>query len=200
MSTQTPARIFEPCFTATGSRNAALLGSATVDDIVQQAGGHIGVYSEVGCGTTFKVYLPPADERAQSADLPSGGRTTPHGNESILLVDDEDAVRGLTRLALEMYGYRVIEARNGADALRHCARRDRPIHLLITDVVMSQMGGRELAQRLTANTPGIRVLYLSGYSDAAVVRHGILEADVAFLQKPFTAVALAQKVREVLDQ
>ena len=200
ISAEVQTRIFEPFFTTKGPGKGTGLGLATVYGIVKQAGGHISVYSEVGCGTTFKVYLPPADERAAPGKSHHGTRIAPDGNETIVLVEDEDAVRGIARLALEMHGYHVLDARNGADALRFCEQHEGPIHLLITDVVMPDMGGREIAERLATCKPGTRVLYLSGYTDDAVVRHGILQADVAFLQKPFTPIALAHKVREVLDQ
>jgi two-component system cell cycle sensor histidine kinase/response regulator CckA len=200
ISAEVQARIFEPFFTTKGPGKGTGLGLATVYGIVKQAGGHISVYSEVGCGTTFKVYLPPADERAAAGKSHHGTRITPDGDETIVLVEDEDAVRGIARLALEMHGYHVLEARNGAEALRYYEEHEGPIHLLITDVVMPDMGGREIAERVATCKPGTRVLYLSGYTDDAVVRHGILQADVAFLQKPFTPVALAHKVREVLDQ
>jgi two-component system cell cycle sensor histidine kinase/response regulator CckA len=198
MDEATQARVFEPFFTTKGPGKGTGLGLATVYGIVKQGGGHVGVYSELGRGTTFKVYLPPAAEPAAGKVLP-GPRAARHGTETILLVEDEDAVRGITRLALQMHGYTVLEARNGREALGVCERHPGPIHLLITDVVMPDMGGREVAERLTGRQPGLRMLYLLGYTDDAVVRHGVLEAEVAFLQKPFTPAALAAKVRDVLD-
>jgi PAS domain S-box-containing protein len=200
MSEETKARIFEPFFTTKGVGKGTGLGLATVFGIVKQSGGHVGVYSEPGRGATFKVYLPPVEERVPSGKSLHGLKVAPHGSETILLVEDEDAVRGITRLALQMHGYTVLEAKNGAEALKFCEQRQGPIHLLITDVVMPDMGGREVAESMTAFKPGIKILYLSGYTDDAVVRHGILQAEVAFLQKPFSPIALANKVREVLDQ
>jgi PAS domain S-box-containing protein len=199
MSQETKGRIFEPFFTTKGSGNGTGLGLATVYGIVKQCGGHIGVYTELGQGTSFKIYLPPVEEKVSSGKSLHGQKIAPHGNETILLVEDDDAVRAITKLALQSVDYKVLEARNGAEAVRICERYTEPIHLLITDVVMPEMGGRQVAERLAALNQGIKVLFLSGYTDDAVVRHGILQAEVAFLQKPFTPMALANKVRDVLD-
>lgn len=192
------AQVFEPFFTTKGEKGTGL-GLATVYGIVKQSGGHIEVYSEVGLGTTFKVYLPRDRQESladQSRILP---KTVPHGNETILLTEDEDAVRTLTRLVLQRSGYRVLEARHGEEALRLCAACDDAIHLLVTDVVMPNMSGRQVAERLLTLRPDMKVLFVSGYTDDAIVRHGVLDAEMHFLQKPFTADGLAQKVREVLD-
>jgi CheY-like chemotaxis protein len=143
--------------------------------------------------------LPPVEELAHSDKFPHAPNVAPYGEETILLVEDEDGVRALTRLVLQTHGYTVLEAKNGKEALRIGEQHQGLLHLLITDVVMPEMGGRQAAEHLTACKPGIKVLFLSGYTDDAVVRHGILEAEVAFLQKPFTPVGLAKKVREVLD-
>ena len=129
----------------------------------------------------------------------AGLRVMPRGNETVLLVEDEDAVRALARHILRSCGYTVLEAADGREAVRDAARHLGPIHLLVSDVVMPHLGGRQLAERLTAVKPGLKVLFLSGYTDDAIVRHGVLEAEYAFLQKPFTPTTLAQKVREVLD-
>ena len=199
MDAATRARVFEPFFTTKGERGTGL-GLATVFGIVKQSGGHVEVYSEVGIGTVFKVYLPR--DREPAAAGRSGVRPPPaaRGRETVLLAEDEDGVRGLARLVLERAGYTVLEAPDGGAALALGGGHAGPIHLLVTDVVMPGMGGRELAGRLTTLRPGIGVLFLSGYTDDTVVRHGVLEEDVAFLQKPFSPAALAQKVREVLDR
>ncbi len=197
MSAETAARAFEPFFTTKGESGTGL-GLATVHGIVKQSGGHVAVYSEVGRGTVFKVYLPRHDAAPPPKSRPP--QPVPRGGgETILLVEDEDAVRALTRYLLAGNGYAVLEAADGPEALRLAAEyRDR-IDLLMTDVVMPRMSGREVAEHLRRARPEIRVLYLSGYTDDAVVRHGVLEAEVAFLQKPFTAPVLARKVRDVLD-
>ncbi len=166
--------------------------------IVTQAGGHVSAASEVGRGTTFTVLLPAAAAgapglAAAAAPWPGGG------TETILLVEDEDAVRRLAKIVLESHGYKVLEADCGADALAAADAHPGPIHLLVTDVVMPVMGGREVADAVRAPRPELRVLYLSGYTDDAVVRHGVTEATDAFLQKPFTPLALARKVRALLD-
>jgi PAS domain S-box-containing protein len=200
MDDATKARIFEPFFTTKGPGKGTGLGLATAFGIVKQSGGHIAVYSELEHGTSFKIYLPVVTERISSGKSFHGVRTAPKGNETVLLVEDEDGVRGFARHALQMFGYTVLEASNGAEAIKMCEEQKEPIHLVVSDVVMPEMGGRRLIEQLTALRPGIKVLFLSGYTDDAVMRHGVLEAEVAFLQKPFTPTALANKVREVLDR
>jgi PAS domain S-box-containing protein len=200
MDEATKARVFEPFFTTKEQGKGTGLGLATVYGIVKGSGGHIWVYSEPGRGSTFKVYLPWAEGKVPSAKSHVGLSRIPTGKETLLLAEDEDAVRALTRHVLTACGYTVLEARNGAEALRLCEHHAGPIQLLVTDVVMPEVSGRQLAERLTQRHPEMRVLFLSGYTDDAVVRHGVLQAEVAFLQKPFTPAALAQKVREVLDR
>ncbi|MBN9522360.1 PAS domain S-box protein [bacterium] len=192
-------RVFEPFFTTKGEGRGTGLGLATVYGIIKQSGGHIEVTSEVGTGTTFEVYLPAADEAPGSRVGVALPDRAPGGRETVLLVEDEEAVRELAARVLRTKGYHVVEAADGAAALATAARHPGPIDLLVTDVVMPRLGGRELAARLAETRPGLRVLYLSGYTDDAVVRHGVTEAQVAFLQKPFGPDALAGKVREVLD-
>jgi PAS domain S-box-containing protein len=198
MDAATQARIFEPFFTTKGERGTCL-GLATVHGIVRQAGGHVAVYSEPGRGSTLKVYLPRTAEGVPSATPVPGLRVMPRGTEAVLLVEDEEAVRALARHVLKECGYTVLEAADGQQALRIAEQHRGRIDLLVTDVVMPDLGGRLLAERLTASRPGLKVLYLSGYTDDAVVWHGILEAQVHFLQKPYAPAALAQKVRQVLD-
>ncbi len=200
MDAETKARIFEPFFTTKGPGKGTGLGLAVVHGIVKQSGGHIEVYSEVGTGTAFKIYLPAVKERLPSSKSFHGQQPMPRGTETILLVEDEDAVRALARHVLGSCGYTVLEAVNGREAVRLAEQPSARIDLLVSDVVMPHLGGRQLAERLAAVKPGLRVLFLSGYTDDAVVRHGVLRAEFAFLQKPFTPTALAQKVREVLDQ
>lgn len=200
MSPATKTHIFEPFFTTKPPGKGTGLGLATVYGIVKQSGGHVAVDSELGHGTTFKIYLPSVEEKVSASKPLNGAKVVPHGNETILLVEDEDAVRGIIKMALQNLDYTVLEARSGEEAVRIVERHTEPIHLLITDVVMPEMGGRQVAERLKACKEGIKVLFLSGYTDDSVVRHGILQEEVAFLQKPFTPVALAKKVREVLDQ
>jgi signal transduction histidine kinase len=198
MDAATRARIFEPFFTTKAQGKGSGLGLATVFGIVKQSEGQIWVYSEPGQGSTFKIYLPRADESAAVPVAPSR-RNAPPGTETILLVEDDANVRAVTELALQMGGYRVLSAGEGRDAIRLAEEHPGPIHLLMSDVVMPGMGGRAVAEAVRALRPDIRVLYLSGYTDDAVVRHGILHEEVAFLQKPYTLVALATKVREVLS-
>ena len=193
------AKIFEPFFTTKEPGRGTGLGLATVYGIVKQSGGHVAVYSEVGVGTTFKVYLPRTEQSSERPKSPSRFLAPPRGTETILLAEDEAAVRTLTRTILTGCGYRVLEAADGDEAARVAAGHDGPIHLLITDVVMPGAGGRAVAERITERFPTIRVIYVSGYTDDAVIRHGVLREGVNFVQKPFTPAALARKVRDVLD-
>ncbi|MBN9121225.1 MAG: response regulator, partial [Planctomycetes bacterium] len=175
------------------------LGLAVVHGIAPQAGGGVEVYSEPGVGTTFKVYLPTTG-RSPRADRPASHlRVPPRGTETVLLAEDEGAVRALTRHVLAGCGYAVLEAADGEEAARVAERHAGRIDLLVTDVVMPGIGGRAVAARVAGLHPGAKVLYLSGYTDDAIVRHGVLHEDAHFLQKPFSPYALAHKVREVLD-
>ncbi|HJZ75682.1 MAG TPA: response regulator [Vicinamibacterales bacterium] len=199
MDADTRTRVFEPFFTTKEQGKGSGLGLATVYGMVKQSGGYIWVYSEPGHGTVFKVYFPPAQQRTQS-DASLGRRSTDamHGWETVLLVEDEDAVRALAREVLRRHGYVVLEARHGVDALRVAERHTDEIHLMVTDVVMPHMGGRDLVERLQAVRPKMKVLFISGYTDHALV-HRDLTLGTAFLQKPFTPEAFARKVRTVLD-
>lgn len=199
MDAQTKARIFEPFFTTKGPGKGTGLGLAVVHGIVTQSGGHLGVYSEVGRGTAFKIYLPAVKERLSADKSYPRLRTMPRGTETVLLVEDEDAVRALARHVLRSCGYTVLEAVDGEEAVRVAGEHPGSIDVLVSDVVMPHLGGRELAERLSAMKPGLKVLFLSGYTDDAIVRHGVLEANYAYLQKPFSPTALAHKVREALD-
>ena len=197
MDEATKARIFEPFFTTKQPGKGTGLGLATVYAIVTQAGGFIWVYSEIGHGTSFKIYLPQVDAVATIAAV--ARVDLPRGTETVLLVEDAAAVRAVAGQVLQRQGYRVLEASDGEDALHLAARYQGTIDLVLTDVVMPRAGGRELAERLLTVRPDTRVLYMSGYTDDSVVRHGILEGGVAYLQKPFSPEGLARKVREVLD-
>ncbi|HEY0704330.1 MAG TPA: PAS domain S-box protein [Candidatus Acidoferrales bacterium] len=200
MDTETQTHIFEPFFTTKEKGKGTGLGLATVYGIVKQSGGYVWVYSEPGRGTSFKVYLPRIEEETPlpNVDIPAKSRANPRGSETVLLVEDEKGVRELAREYLKMIGYAVIEAEDGYAALELAAMHEGKIDLLMTDVVMPGISGRELSQRMKAVRPDIQVLFMSGYTDQAVVNHGILETDAVLLQKPFTLNALALKLREIL--
>ena len=198
MTAEVQSHLFEPFFTTKEPGKGTGLGLATVHGIVKQFGGHIRVESEVGRGTTFKIYLPAAEPDAAGSAAPAA--EVPGGSETVLVVEDEDVLRPLFRRMLHDKGYHVLEARNGSEALQISERHAGPIHLLLTDVVLPQMNGRELAERLAAMRPGLRVVYMSGYAPEKVFGHGVLEEGMDFLQKRFREDELARKVREVLDR
>jgi PAS domain S-box-containing protein len=200
MDAETQERIFEPFFTTKETGKGTGLGLATVHGIVHQSGGAIGVYSEPGRGTTFKVYLPRFAGDAAATRPVSGVRPAlPTGSETVLVVEDEAAIRQLTNLILQKAGYTVLVAESPAAAERMAGSHPGQIHLMLTDVVMPGMRGPELAERLLRLRPDLRVLYMSGYTDDAIAHHGFLNAGTEFLQKPFTPLRLMQKIREVLD-
>ena len=194
-------RIFEPFCTTKEPGEGSGLGLASVYGIVKQSGGFISFLSEIGLGTTFKLYFPAlrSETPIMRQPIPKEERF-PHGKEMILVVEDDDSVRMLTASALQQYGYTVREASGGEEALGYFAENSHNIQLIVTDVVMRGISGRQVAEGARNVNPAVRILYLSGYTDDMVVRHGLLKGEVAFLQKPFTMEALAKKVREVLDQ
>jgi len=197
MDKETQARIFEPFFTTKEKGKGTGLGLSTVYGIVKQSGGYILVDSQAGKGTTFSIYLPKVEEAAEAVGRVQVSETGNRGSETVLLVEDEESVRQLVRETLEAQGYHILEAENGEEALR-IANTHSDIDMLITDVVMPGMGGRELSARLCASHPHTKLLYLSGYTEDAIVHEGVLEPGTAFLQKPFTLQTLTRKVREVL--
>jgi len=194
----TRARLFEPFFTTKEIGKGTGLGLATALGIVQQSGGYISVYSEVDRGTTFKVYFPRTD-RAAEASVPDVSESLLGGSETILLVEDEEQVRTVACTILRKHGYTVLETSNGGEALLVSVEFGARIDLLLTDVVLPRMSGRRLAEQLAPQRPDMLVLFASGYTDDAILQHGVLNAGMAFLQKPFTPQALLSKVREVLD-
>lgn len=199
MDEETQKQIFEPFFTTKEMGKGTGLGLSTVYGIVKQSGGNIWVYSEPGKGTTVKIYLPRLPRENEQLEARRIDEKPLRGTETILLVEDEEVVRKLSREVLELCGYKVIEAEHGIAALAICERYEGKIDLLMTDVVMPQMGGRELAQILTQAYPGMKVLFSSGYTDDAIIRHGILSTGSNFIQKPFTFERLTKKVRELFD-
>ncbi len=200
MDEATQAHIFEPFFTTKEQGKGTGLGLATVYGVVKQSGGYVWVYSEPGHGTTFKIYLPRIDEgdSTSTGDIQSDASSRPKGSEVVLLVEDEQGVRELAQEYLQMCGYKVLTASDGHAAVELASMHSGPIHLLMTDVVMPGISGRELADRVSAIRPDIKVLYMSGYTDRAISHHGILETGAVFLQKPFTLSTLAAKLREIL--
>lgn len=191
--------IFEPFFTTKEAGRGTGLGLSTVYGIVKQSGGNIWVSSEVGQGTIFNIYLPRTDEGTRDYKRSADTVADLHGTETILLVEDDEMVRKLASQVLEIYGYQVLEATNGGTAFLICERHSGPIHLLITDVIMPEISGLELANRLAQLRPDMKVLYMSGYTDNAIAHRGVLGEDANFIQKPFSPDALAYKVRELLD-
>ena len=199
MDVETKARAFEPFFTTKEKGKGTGLGLSTVYGVVKQSGGYIDIYSSPGAGTTFKIYLPRVDEAIQ-AERTLGGVTSSIGNETILLAEDESSLRTLTRNTLELCGYKVLEAKDGVEALEVSDRYKGPIDLLLTDMVMPGMGGRALAQELTRRRPEIRLAYMSGYTGQAVGSQGPVDPGSVFLLKPFTRELLTRKIREALDR
>jgi two-component system cell cycle sensor histidine kinase/response regulator CckA len=199
IDTTTKSQMFEPFFTTKDEDIGTGLGLAMVSNFIKQLDGHISVYSEPGSGATFKIYLPAIDGLPATRSIDSTDQAVASGHETILLVEDDDAVRSLTQIVLQSYGYHVLDARNGADAIRTAENFPGTIDLLVTDVVLPDCGGRQIADHLVSKQPSLKVLYVSGYTDEAVVRHGVLEEDENFLQKPFVPNGLLQKVRDVLD-
>jgi CheY-like chemotaxis protein len=193
--------MFEALFTTKPAGKGTGLGLATCQTIVQQSGGHIDVDSEVGKGTTFKIYFPRVDNPLDVAAGPDRTGPLPRGTETLLVVEDEPAVRYLARGVLEARGYEVLLASDGQDALQVAHKhKGSPIRLVITDVIMPLMSGKAMADRLKTTYPDLKVLFTSGYTDDAIAHHGVLETGVEFLSKPYTPATLTSKVREILDR
>jgi two-component system, cell cycle sensor histidine kinase and response regulator CckA len=199
MDAETKARAFEPFFTTKEKGKGTGLGLSTVYGVVKQSGGYIDIYSAPGAGTTFKIYLPRVQD-AITADAPAGTATSFTGSETILLAEDETSLRTLTRNTLEMCGYKVLEAKDGVEALEVSDRYKGPIDLLLTDMVMPGMGGHALAQELTRRRPEIRLAFMSGYTGQSVGQQGPVDPGSVFLMKPFTRELLTRKIREALDR
>jgi len=200
MDEETRSHLFEPFFTTKGPGKGTGLGLATVFGIVKQSDGDIQVSSKPGEGTCFEIYLPQVDDAAAVATDTPAHLTSVRGAETILLVEDEDTLRALAQRILRRYGYTVVQAADAGEALAAIERYQEPIHLVVTDVIMpGGMGGGELVSKLSSVRPGMKVLFMSGYTDDVIGARGIVDPDLQFLQKPFTPDALARKVREVLD-
>jgi CheY-like chemotaxis protein len=199
MDSQTMTRIFEPFFTTKVEGRGTGLGLSTVYGVVKQNNGYIMTYTEVGHGTTFRIYFPRVRETPELRDKKSHQGEFAKGSETILIVEDEEALRELARELLEANGYKVIEAERGEKAIQLVERSQTPIDLLLTDVVMPGMGGKQLAKRLLELRPGLRVLYMSGYTDGVINNRGVLPENTLLLPKPFTRAVLLRKVREALN-
>jgi CheY-like chemotaxis protein len=199
MDPETLAHIFDPFFTTKGLGRGTGLGLSTVFGIVKQSGGHVWVYSEPGQGTTFKIHLPRATSAEIRGSAPKAEGTS-GGHETILIVEDQEEVRSLIVKSLSGQGYQVLETSSGDEALAYAAKHSGPIHMLLTDVVMPGMNGKVLAERMLELRPGIRVLYMSGYTENVVAHKGILDSGIDYLQKPFSPALLAIRVREVLER
>jgi len=201
MDDEVKRHIFEPFFTTKEKGKGSGLGLTTVFGVVKQSKGYVGVHSEVGQGTVFKVYLPraAAGVRARSQQPSADTVVLARGSESVLLVEDNAMVRELVESVLTAQGYKVMAAQDGEEGLQVAQGYEGPIHLLLTDVIMPRMSGRALADRLQPSRPEMRVLFISGYTDDALVRHGVPDKGIHFLPKPFDVETLAQKVRSVLD-
>jgi len=200
MDEETQLRIFEPFFTTKERSKGTGLGLATVYGIVKQNAGYIFAHSEPGQGATFKVYLPRVEGEATSFEKEQGPMNGFRGSETILLVEDDDTLRDLAKKILQRHGYSVLDAHNGEKALRVTDKHHGPLHLILTDVVMPGMNGREVVERLQSLRQDIKVLYMSGYLDNGIAPHGILDPGINFIEKPFTPKSLVMKVRRVLDQ
>jgi two-component system, cell cycle sensor histidine kinase and response regulator CckA len=200
MDRNTQARIFDPFFTTKELGKGTGLGLATVYGIVKQSGGYIWVYSEVAKGTVFKIYLPRVDQSTQATKQGESEGAVFRGCETILLAEDSESLREMAREYLESVGFTVLEAASGPEALQKAKEFDKPIHLLLTDVVMPEMTGPELAKQMTALFPAIKIIFTSGYTDDVIARQGVLDPDVTFIPKPYRPKALAQKIRQVLGE